>query len=742
MRRILTTSVLLTILLATTDVQAQQLKPSELRKKQQSEQRSADIFGEEESGFTRTEIPEKWKNESAVVLFSKMDYSYLRDNDMLLVKETLRKRIKLLDQAALDNFSEFYYRNAEAIGIRIVKADGTELEVDLSDAVEVSTEVPSFFRPYYRYNNSYYKLAIPNLEKGDIIDYHYSSLDKHMNYGYEISFSPFLFTLNGTYPSMGQKLSFSVDRGFYINFGTYYGAPKFTEGEAGTDSRGRQKAFIKTYELEDGERDRQSDIRWHNPYFSNPYVKFQVIYVSPRYAKYSAYMLGEIGEVKSSITANEVVNKINDIVFSKTLRLTPYEYEVEPYLRRYHRKETDTRKICQEAYQLLRYELLKNYFFAYPDRYDNLDYDDISADNHRYINSMYHLLNEKGIRTEIVVAMPTTLGNIKDVLLADELSIGLRINGKDGFYLFHLSNHTAYDHMAPYLEGAQAYVFTPNKRGNIERWEEILLPEKTSEFHHQLITRQMSVHDDLSGLTMTSNTKLFGAMKSGYNQIALHGFDYVKEDKEKLYPDSEEEEKRGNSRRAAERQKREAAAHQKKLEKQKEVFQALATNELPVNEYASYKLVQSGRFATDVPLEFEEQLTLDGLISKAGKNYLFEIGKLMSTQVMLEEKERIRDEHIYLSHAKSFTYKVTISIPKGMGVKGLEDLNVEIDNEAGKFSSIAKVEGDKILFETTKMYKRKFLPQDDWHQMADFLDAAYSVSQKKILLIQNMQSKL
>ena len=239
-------------------------------------------------GFSVRMCRKKWKDESAVVLYSKMDYAFLRDNSLLRINETLRRSVKLLDQAAVDAFSEFYYRKAVDVGFKIIKPNGKEITVDLSKAVEVKTEVPDFFRTYYRYSSSYYKLAIPSLEKRDIIDFFYRTTDSYTNYGQEIEFSPFLFTLNATYPSLGQKISFSVDRGFYINFGTYNGAPAFQEGASGTDTKGRQKAFIKTYQLVDGEREKREEIRWNNLYEQNPYVKFQVIYVSPRYAQYSS----------------------------------------------------------------------------------------------------------------------------------------------------------------------------------------------------------------------------------------------------------------------------------------------------------------------------------------------------------------------------------------------------------------------------------------------------------------------
>ena len=50
-------------------------------------------------------------------------------------------------------------------------------------------------------------------------------------------------------------------------------------------------------------------------------------------------------------------------------------------------------------------------------------------------------------------------------------------------------------------------------------------------------------------------------------------------------------------------------------------------------KYDEFELVKDGRFGDTATLEFKEKFTLKKLLSKAGKNYLFEAGELIGGQM-------------------------------------------------------------------------------------------------------------
>lgn len=139
----------------------QRTKPSERRGSNAKNAISVEVFGSDDEAFDITEIPEKWEEESAVVIAQLLDFSYHRTNKGFTTRETFRRRLKLLDKSSVDEFSQFYFRSYETVGIRVIKADGREIKIETDQAIEVTSEVPVIFRTFYTYNRSYFKLASP-----------------------------------------------------------------------------------------------------------------------------------------------------------------------------------------------------------------------------------------------------------------------------------------------------------------------------------------------------------------------------------------------------------------------------------------------------------------------------------------------------------------------------------------------------------------------------------------------------
>src|SRR6476661_1047148 len=72
------------------------------------------LGGTIEDEFKQTAIPDKWKNESAVIIGQKTEYLFTRltlskTSAVVRINEYVHKRIKLLDKNSLEKFSTFYY---------------------------------------------------------------------------------------------------------------------------------------------------------------------------------------------------------------------------------------------------------------------------------------------------------------------------------------------------------------------------------------------------------------------------------------------------------------------------------------------------------------------------------------------------------------------------------------------------------------------------------------------------------
>lgn len=162
-----------------------------------------------------------------MILFKKDYYNFHKFGKSVTYTSAVRKRIKLLDANAVEKFSEFSFaerfytnkgfsmkRGTTTVGIKIVKSDGKEQEVDVDkEAKDIDNTK---------------KIAIANLEIGDIIDFYYYTVEPFRSF-YETGFDPVENTLGDIYPTVEMKLLFETENDFFINFNTYNGAPELKE---------------------------------------------------------------------------------------------------------------------------------------------------------------------------------------------------------------------------------------------------------------------------------------------------------------------------------------------------------------------------------------------------------------------------------------------------------------------------------------------------------------------------------
>src|SRR6478735_4762568 len=125
----------------TTCLTTQAQSKQEQRELEEQAENDKKYFDDTDKDFDLTAVPEKWKNESAVILCQKLSFSYTKKQEGMtlvfsfMVEESVRKRVKLLDKSAVEEFSKFYFPNSAKIGIRIIKASGKTEKVDIRQAI-------------------------------------------------------------------------------------------------------------------------------------------------------------------------------------------------------------------------------------------------------------------------------------------------------------------------------------------------------------------------------------------------------------------------------------------------------------------------------------------------------------------------------------------------------------------------------------------------------------------------------
>ncbi len=261
------------------------------------------FWGAKDTYKNANDIPEKWTNESAVIIYKNLNYDFHSFGKSVTYTNSIRKRIKLLDNAAVEEFSEFTFtkrfksskgqfswkrKGNTFVGVKVIKPDGTEAEIDVEkDAIEVDGET---------------KLAISNLEVGDIIDYYYYKVEPFKS-TYAFGFDPVETSLGEEYPIMDLKLYFETENDFFINFNSYNGAPDLKQITS-------EKRNVRRYELTKSNIAKSEYTRWFYPLVESPSYKFQVYFA--RSGKFEDRALAFLPEdediIKTHVTKEEVLD--------------------------------------------------------------------------------------------------------------------------------------------------------------------------------------------------------------------------------------------------------------------------------------------------------------------------------------------------------------------------------------------------------------------------------------------------
>jgi len=723
------TLLLLLFLSSTIAVHAQ-------KKKKVEEPSTADeVYGDKDPDFKVKDIPDKWKNESAVIIAQKANYSYWkRGGGVLEGEEMVRKRVKLLDKAAVQEFSEFYFVDAgtgetQEIGVRIIKPNGTQVDVNVENAVKVTSEVsiPSVFRSYYAYSSSYKKLAVPNLEPGDIIDYFYYTYDKTTS-------DYFHFTLNTSYPIMNQKFYFNVDKDFSINFNSYNGAPKLVASGSGIDWKGRPDPKVKTYTLIDKDRPRQKKESWDYPFRHEPSVKFRVFFIYGSLASSSTEFFSEDNTPKTSVDKKEVAESVDILLNQSTTDL--FSKDIIRYLDKTHKNVTDDLKFATLAYYYFRYLWLTQeigYDLRMTHIYDLGNYKYRRMSDEYFFKVFDAVLTHYEINYDVITALNRNKGTLDDLLYWDELVLGFRVGGEKGAYFFPYDIYNSHETNNYNIDGAEAYAYQMFPESKETIIKKVMLPTTTAEQNNITTVSSVRVDENMEFLKVAREVSITGMYKPSYSS-ALLAHDYVVEEELRIdpaYVDEAPGTKQKVRDEAKKKKEENAEAARKTL---MDEMKALAEEDFEIQSYDKFELVQSGRMPEKLKMIFKEEMKAKNLLNKAGKNYMLDVGKLIGGQVKLEEKDLVREHDVYLQYARSSNNEITIEIPAGYTVDGLNDLNINVDNAAGKFVSTATLTGNKLTIKTQKAYKKAYDKKENWSQMVAFLDAAYKFSQKKVIL--------
>jgi hypothetical protein len=718
-----------------------------------------------EKEFEATAVPDKWKNESAVIIGQKTEYLFSRvvqgkNPYVVRIQEYIHKRIKLQDKNSLEKYSTFYYATMGKDGnaqYKIIKANGKENEVNMSSALEEEQDVPAIYKSILlKMNFKKMKIAIPDLEIGDIVDYTVKSTYDWDMKQEGIQFTPFIFSLANTYPTMFQQYRFTMADGMKVKYRAFNGAPNI-KYDPKASVFGDKNSYLSYYFL-DKDREKMNEERWSLEYRNTPTVKFRVIMLADNDEESKG--LGQATIDRSGLQIDDVYKRYAPVASY----MTPTVSSLVGYTTEYMvKKKTDGSlktddDVIRETYYCLRKVFLEMYYkgpvhsdlekvitgkklykkIMAAEKKDVTSKkeekeDEIRINGVTFATALRVALAAIGIQSELFVYEPRRLGGWRDAIFMEELDYVLRVKGKKKYYYLEaFNNFDAFATPYSYLEGVEGYAIGYQEKDQYAR-ASITPSTMNDNVERQEYVLNFSNAMDLISAERTSS--YLGATKIGIIEQANLDRSYLNFDFEKYYNEPKKSKKNDNVIADVSSNKYDDPDKDERVKDRRELFEKDLKKEFDIDKYENFDLIKDGRFGDTAWLKYSEKFTLKKLINKAGKNFIVEMGKLIGDQIKLDSSEiKTRQTDIWVPFARTIENTITVNIPTGYTVDGFQDLNTSVDNESGSFVSTAKVDGDKLIITTRKLYKKSFDKKELWPNYIAFLEPAYKFSQAKIVL--------
>ncbi len=695
---------------------------ADLHGQTREEEIRAQIWDTSNEMFNVVDVPEKWKDEPAVIIAQSNELAYKKFplSRNLWEQNYIHRRIKIQSQQALEDYAQFSYPDAVNkygfkgsmyVGFKIVKPDGQEIIISNDEAVadEMETGKSDVYKQM--------KLAIPNLEIGDILDYYMAEELTFFTDKYH-SFSPSIFLLRQKYPIIKGKISFSVLRRCFINLNTYNGAPSFNRSAVDEEED--------TYEMFYENQEKIDDLPWFYPYRNVPTVKFKVTYASPSAAYQVPNFNGsKPGVLKSTVQSGEV----RELLSRYMNMLTDYT-GLKKHMKKY-KNERDVTKLVTEAFLYERNKLaLTNaeYRTVYGGRLGEMA-------SLRAINNLSEYFVKAKIPHKVIAGVPKSIGTLENLILEEELALAMRVETPNPVYIASFGAHDYPGMTNPVLEGSEVYISNINLGGSSWSFVTTTFPESSKKENGERLTIDIELDLDEKKTLMDVTKTFLGHFKSSAQYNLMDFYDIQDEEEAKFEMESSTYLSAGKlKKRYLEKEKEYWEGRDKK---RIEALKEMTENNwnFDIDTLRDLHIIQTGRSLEKPEFQIGFNAETSDLISKLGQDYLFDVGKLIEQQIeILKEHKTDREYPVEMGFARSFESTFHIKIPEGFEVLGVEELNRKVQNETGGFVAESSIQNDVLTVVTKKEYNTSDYPPEKWPEIIVFLEEAEDFQSEKLLL--------
>ena len=674
-----------------------------------------EVWSSTPADFQKRTVPDRYKNASAVILsyYRELSTDYYRKATADLVlnlrltrqidcTDMERMLIQINDKKALKDYSEFtfktksrkwtwgyHHKTQTVLGIRVIKKNGNVQEVSLDDYVDVKEGKND--------KDLSQKIVVPGLEVGDCIDVF--SLDQIDTQ--EQQLDPFYFVLRQDEPVLYTKVHCVLDQSLATVYRTMNGAPDFTQT---TD---KDKNAVLDMVM-DKPVDAESSI-WYNSLEQSPFIE---MYITPTKAKVAVV---EKAMRQKGVRGNPDV--------------TPILQDDWKLLKSYVSKGGFSPAGLPSTYKSVFKSAKKEGMSAEEkaDRIYSFEYVSGGA-SQRVFNTVANYLRKLGVEIEMGITTPFGALPVDKLINYNSTSWFFRLKGTDVYY---------FPGTYPKVASEIPYIYQGRKAYMQDSEEQITIPVSQAEDNksvNDMVVKLDGTKLDISRkVTYSGEQKMYGqSLVSpdntlfGSSQLEAYWryLKYDDKDPYSCYTKKESAELKG-----AFNEYRKNAIDPFKAE---------------ISSYHDGDPVQVGGYGVDCVgirrdssnFVYHVDYVMDGMVKRAGNNYLLSVGKLIGSSLKLEGKDRERIDDVWRKMAFVDEWNIEIPLPQGYKVsaEALKKIETSVANECGEFTVKATAGNESVKVYVRKCFAHRVEPVSNWSKLLALVDACSAFADKQMVI--------
>lgn len=674
-----------------------------------------EVWSSTPADFQKRTVPDRYKNASAVILsyYRELSTDYYRKATADLVlnlrltrqidcTDMERMLIQINDKKALKDYSEFtfktksrkwtwgyHHKTQTVLGIRVIKKNGNVQEVSLDDYVDVKEGKND--------KDLSQKIAVPGLEVGDCIDVF--SLDQIDTQ--EQQLDPFYFVLRQDEPVLYTKVHCVLDQSLATVYRTMNGAPDFTQT---TD---KDKNAVLDMVM-DKPIDAESSI-WYNSLEQSPFIE---MYITPTKAKVAVV---EKAMRQKGVRGNPDV--------------TPILQDDWKLLKSYVSKGGYSPAGLPSTYKSVFKSAKKEGMSAEEkaDRIYSFEYVSGGA-SQRVFNTVANYLRKLGVEIEMGITTPFGALPVDKLINYNSTSWFFRLKGTDVYY---------FPGTYPKVASEIPYIYQGRKAYMQDSEEQITIPVSQAEDNKSvtdMVVKLDGTKLDISRkVTYSGEQKMYGqSLVSpdntlfGSSQLEAY-WRYLKYDDKDPY----------------------SCYTKKESAELKGAFNEFRKNAIDpfkaeISSYHDGDPVQVGGYGVDCVgirrdssnFVYHVDYVMDGMVKRAGNNYLLSVGKLIGSSLKLEGKDRERIDDVWRKMAFVDEWNIEIPLPQGYKVsaEALKKIETSVANECGEFTVKATAGNESVKVYVRKCFAHRVEPVSNWSKLLALVDACSAFADKQMVI--------